>query len=104
MSDERTYTQAEVDNIRTEERFISYLVLSSAGVKLQQQPAQYREARFRVADIVAKSDKYDDGIKEKFGIVLLLMDNCTPTQDQPKTYLDAYNTVIRDIIAAPKEQ
>lgn len=103
MIEERTYTQKEVDSIKTEERFITYLVLSSAGVKLAQMPKQYRDARFSVADIVDKSKKYDDDVKEKFYVFLTFVDNCVPPQERPQKYFDAYNTVIADILAPPKE-
>jgi len=102
---ERTYTQEEVEHIKTEERFIAYLVLSSARVPLQNQPKQYRDARQYVIDTLNMSSKYDDITKERFGAMLVMIDNCVPVNERPVAYLDAYNSVIKDILApADKEQ
>jgi len=103
MSEEKMYTQKEVDSIKTEERFIAYLVLSSADVRLQRQPDQYREARREVEEIVKRSSKYDDETKESFALFLVMVDNCVPHQDRPKKFYDVYNKVIADILAPPKE-
>ena len=100
---DKTYTEVEVDSIRTEERFITYLVLSSVGMKLRDQPVQYREARANVEAIVNKSPNYDDTTKEKFGYALVMLDNCIPAQERPKAIFEVYNTVIKDILAPSKK-
>ena len=100
----RTYTEEEVANVRLEERFVSYLVLSSANVKTNQMPQQYREARNRVADIVKGSKKYDLLVKERFKAYLVMVDNCVPFGDRPEELTEAYQTVIKDILAPPKEE
>ena len=103
----KNYTQKDVDEkiekVRTEERFITYVVLSSAGVRLQQQPAQYREARLAVADLVEKSGKYDEIVKERFANYLTMVDNCVPIQERKAANQQAYNTVMQDILAQAKE-
>ena len=103
----KNYSQKEVDEkiekIRTEERFITYVVLSSAGVRLQNQPAQYREARLEVADVVEKSAKYDEITKERFANCLRMIDNCVPPGERGAPNQEAYNTVIKDILARAKE-
>jgi tRNA A-37 threonylcarbamoyl transferase component Bud32 len=103
----KNYTQKEVDEkvekVRTEERFISFIVLSSAGVKLPNQPVQYREARLAVADIVEKSGKYDEITKERFGNYIRMVDNCVPFNERGKANQDAYNAVIKDILAQPTD-
>jgi hypothetical protein len=99
----RTYTEEEVASIRIEERFVAYLVLSSANIKLAQQPVQYREARNRVAEIVRESQKYDDLTKERFASYLVMVDNCTPFNERPEKLNDAYTLVMKDILAPPKK-
>ena len=99
-----TYTEEEVSNIRLEERFIAYLVLSSANIKLAQMPQQYREARVTVGDMVSKSARYDDITRERFKSYLVMVDNCVPFQDRPKELTDAYSTVIKDILAPPAKK
>ena len=103
----KNYTQKEVDEkvekVRTEERFIAYVVLSSAGVRLQNQPPQYREARLEVSDVVEKSAKYDELVKERFGNYLRMIDNCVPPGERWAPNQEAYNTVIKDILARAKE-
>lgn len=98
----KTYTEREVELIKTEERFITYLVLASADIRLKSQPAQYREARERVGHIVATSKKYDQDTKSKFALFLTLIDNCVPVQDRPLDLVESYNKVIADILAPGK--
>jgi hypothetical protein len=104
----KNYTQKEVDEkietVRTEERFIAYIVLSSANVRLQNQPAQYREARLAVADIVEKSGKYDEITKERFANYIRMVDNCVPTSERGAANQSAYSVVIKDILTQPKEE
>jgi len=100
----RTYTEEEVSNVRLEERFVAYLVLSSANVKLNQQPQQYREAREKVANVVKGSPKYDLLDKERFKSYLVMVDNCVPFQERPEDLTEAYQKVIKDILAPPKEE
>lgn len=100
----KTYTEDEVSNVRLEERFVAYLVLSSANVKLGAMPTQYREARQKVADIVKGSGKYDLLDKERFKAYLVMVDNCVPYQDRPEELTEAYQKVIKDILAPPKEE
>jgi hypothetical protein len=101
------YTKKEVDEkiekVRIEERFIAYVVLSSAGVKVGQQPIQYRQARVEVAEIVDKSAKYDDITKERFANYLIMIDNCVPPHERKAANAEAYNTVIKDILAKKDE-
>ena len=103
MSEDAMYTQNEVDLIKTEERFITYLVLSSADIKLIHMPKQYRDARKYVEEIVMKSSKYTDDVKEMFKLYLVMVDNCVPVQDRPAKYVESYNAVITDILAPKKE-
>ena len=98
---ERTYTQEEVDDIRTEERFIANRVLISAGITTARQPAQYREARVSVGMIVATSFAIPDDEKEQFKLFLVMTDNCVPVQDIPIKLIENYNKII-NIILAPK--
>ena len=99
-----TYTQEEVDNIRTEERFVAYLVLSSANVRLANQPTQYREARNKVAELVKASSKYDLLDKERFASYLVMVDNCVPFQERPESLKESYNKIIKDILEPAKKK
>jgi len=100
----KTYTEEEVANVRLEERFVAYLVLSSANVKLNSQPQQYREARQKVADVVKSSAKYDLLDKERFKAYLVMVDNCVPYSERTEELTEAYQKVIKDILAPPKEE
>jgi hypothetical protein len=102
----KTYTQKELDekieNARSEERFVAYLVLSSARVVLRSQPVQYQEARRNIGEIVDKSTKYDEITKERFATYLVMIDNCVPVEDRPIANRDAYSVVIKDILTPAK--
>jgi hypothetical protein len=99
-----SYTQEEVDNIRTEERFVAYLVLSSANIRFVNMPVQYKEARNKVADIVKSSSKYDDITKERFSSYLVMVDNCVPFGERPENLKESYNKVIADVLAPSKKK
>jgi hypothetical protein len=99
---ERTYTQEEVDDIRTEERFIANRVLISAGITTARQPTQYRESRISVGKLVANSTAIPDDEKEKFRLFLVMTDNCVPIQEIPPDHIENYNKII-NIILAPKK-
>jgi len=98
-----TYSQEEVDSVRLEERFVNYLVLSNANVRLANQPAQYREARVKVADMV-KASKFDDITKERFASYLVMVDNCVPFGERPENLREAYNKVINVILEPSKKK
>jgi hypothetical protein len=101
---ERTYTQEEVDDIRTEERFIANRVLISAGITTSRQPAQYREARFFVGKLVENSTAIPDDEKEMFQLFLVMTDNCVPGQDIPTKIAENYNKIINIILAPKKDE
>jgi hypothetical protein len=100
---DKTYTQEEVDDIRTEERFIANRVLLSANIPTSRQPAQYREARLSVGKIVENSSVIPQDEKEKFKVFLVMTDNCVPIQEIPPDHIENYNKII-NIILAPKQE
>ena len=99
-----TYMQEEVDNIRTEERFVAYLVLSSANIRMANMPVQYREARNKVSELVKGSSKYDLLDKERFASYLVMVDNCVPFQERPEGLKESYNKIIKDILEPAKKK
>jgi hypothetical protein len=92
-----------VNAARIEERFITYVVLASAKVTLQNQPKQYQDARVLIEKIVQKSSKYDEITKERFSMVLAVFDVCGVLGANMKPAVEAYDKIIADLIAQQKK-